>query len=70
MTIQTTQKIIKVGSSLAVTIPAKQVKAMRIGPGSMVKITVEAVETDLNAQEAYKLFKKQYGETLKNLSQR
>ena len=76
MTIRSIQKVIKVGSSLAVTIPAKEAAAAGIVAGSQVEFqatpfaTVDArAELEQVAAE-YEAFKKQYAQTLKNLSQR
>jgi antitoxin component of MazEF toxin-antitoxin module len=69
MTITTTQKIIKIGTSRGVTLPAKQLKALGVREGSEVKITVEAVQRS-NVLDEYERFKKQYGETLRNLADR
>lgn len=70
MSITSIQKVIKVGKSLAVTIPAKQAKAMNIVSGSTIKMTAELVDTSLSSEDAYRSFKKQYGQTLKNLAKR
>lgn len=69
MNITTTQKIIKIGTSRGVTLPAKQLKALGVREGSEVKITVEAVQRS-NVLDEYERFKKQYGETLRNLADR
>ena len=69
MTITTTQKMIKIGTSRGVTLPAKQLKALGVREGSEVKITVEAVQGS-NVLDEYERFKKQYGETLRNLADR
>lgn len=74
MNITSVQKVIKVGSSLAVTIPAKDAKFAGITPGKEVKIDVELVDNEPRLSpeilEEYETFVKQYGKTLKNLSQR
>ncbi len=69
MTITTTQKIIKIGTSRGVTLPAKQLKALGVREGSEVKITVEAIQRS-NVLDEYERFKEQYGETLRNLADR
>lgn len=69
MTITTTQKIIKIGTSRGVTIPAKQLQELQINEGDEVKITVEKVARQSIISE-YSDFKKQYGDTLKNLAGR
>lgn len=75
MTIKTIQKVIKVGSSLAVTIPARDAKAAGIKPGQDVEVSVkptgvnEMTKTqDLSAE--YKAFKAEYGDTLAKLANR
>ena len=69
MTITTTQKIIKIGTSRGVTLPAKELKALGVSEGAEVRVTVEAVNQP-NAIDEYEDFKKQYGETLRNLANR
>ena len=69
MTITTTQKMIKIGTSRGVTLPAKQLKALGVREGSEVKITVEAIQRS-NVLDEYERFKEQYGETLRNLADR
>ncbi len=75
MTIKSIQKVIKVGSSLAVTLPARDVKNAGIIAGQDVEITVKLAASiapdkiqDLNAE--YEAFKTQYGSTLKHLADR
>ncbi len=76
MTIKSIQKVIKVGSSLAVTLPARDAKNANISAGQDVEISVKSVEkviekskrSDLTAE--YEAFKAQYGSTLKNLADR
>jgi len=70
MTITTIQKIIKIGSSQGVTIPAKDLRALGVEAGKEVKITVEPIEKKSNIADDYEAFKAQYGETLKNLADR
>lgn len=70
MTITTTQKIIKIGTSRGVTIPAKDLKSLHISDGDEVRITVEPIKRDIGIRDEYAAFKKQYGETLKNLASR
>ena len=69
MTITTTQKIIKIGTSRGVTIPAKQLKVLGVSDGAEVRITIEAMEAP-SVMDEYVEFKKQYGDTLKNLATR
>jgi len=76
MTITSIQKVIKVGSSLAVTIPAKEAAAAGIVAGSEVEFQAtpytmtEAQAGVSQLTTEYEAFKKQYAQTLKNLSQR
>jgi len=73
MTIRSIQKVIKIGSSTGVTLPAKDLKRAGLQPGDEVEISVQPVKpapkpTKLDAE--YQAFKKQYGNTLKNLTDR
>lgn len=75
MKIRSIQKIIKVGSSLAVTIPSRDARAAGLKPGKEVSVTVSEVISDAkpkkNTLDAdYQAFKKQYGQTLKRLANR
>ncbi len=75
MTIKSTQKLIKVGDSLAVTIPAKQARLAGLKVGEEVNISVKPVVTQApedtkNLEAEYEAFKAQYGSTLKNLADR
>lgn len=70
MTITTTQKVIKIGTSRGVTIPAKDLRALNVSEGDQVKITIEPVVKTKDIRDEYADFKKQYGETLKNLADR
>jgi antitoxin component of MazEF toxin-antitoxin module len=71
--IQSIQKVIKVGSSGGVTIPAKEMKRNHIIYGDEVKITIEPVAKDdkhADLMKDYRAFQKAYGDTLKNLADR
>jgi len=72
--IQSIQKIIKVGDSRAVTLPARELKAAGIETGDQVQVTVKPLSKAVNRQEKllneYDSFKEQYGQTLKNLADR
>lgn len=72
--IQSIQKIIKVGSSGAVTIPAKEMKRQGVTFGEEIKISWEPAKKGDDKQqkliEEYEKFKKQYSQTLKNLADR
>ena len=45
MVIKSVQKVIKVGDSLAVTIPAKDARASGIDKGEEVEVTIKPVAT-------------------------
>jgi len=70
MTITTTQKIIKIGSSQGVTIPAKDLRALGLDAGDKVQITIKREVAKQPIVADYEAFKAQYGETLKNLAGR
>ncbi len=65
------QKVIKIGSSLGVTIPKKQLDELDIAVGDEVKINLEPVAKDKKQEKLmreYQKFVRQYGQTLKNLA--
>ena len=75
MVITTIQKVIKIGSSRGVTLPARDLRALGIRDGDEVRLTVERVKPIKQAnkpslRQEYDDFRKQYGETLKNLADR
>ena len=75
MTITTIQRVIKIGSSRGVTLPARDLRALGIRDGDEVRLTVEQVKpikrtNKPSLRQEYDDFKKQYGETLKNLADR
>jgi antitoxin component of MazEF toxin-antitoxin module len=70
MTIKTTQKVIKIGTSAGVTIPAKDLKRAGIQPGDEVLVSIEPAGDRDNIPSEYATFKKQYAQTLKNLAER
>ena len=75
MTITTIQKVIKIGSSRGVTLPARDLRALGIRDGDEVRLTVEQVRpikqtNKPSLRQDYDDFKKQYGKTLKNLADR
>lgn len=72
MTIKTTQKVITIGTSAGVTLPAKELRRAGIKPGDQIKISFERIEAENNTDimQDYAAFKAQYGETLKNLVDR
>lgn len=70
MSIKSTQRVIKVGTSLAVTIPAKDAKKLGIVSGDFVDTTIKPVDKKPRISSEYDRFKKQYSQTLKNLANR
>ena len=75
MKITTIQKVIKIGSSRGVTLPARDLRALGIRDGDEARLTVEQVKPIEQAnkpslRQDYDDFKKQYGKTLKNLADR
>lgn len=73
MTYKATQKVIRIGDSLAVTIPAKDVQAANIKAGERVEISFKKIPEAQQADKLdveYEAFKEQYGQTLKNLADR
>ena len=70
MTITTIQKIIKIGTSRGVTLPAKQLKALKLSDGDEVKITITPARKCKKLTDEYADFKAVYGEILKNLVNR
>lgn len=70
MTITTIQKIIKIGDSAGITLPAKDLKRAGLKPGQEVEVSFKSVEVSSDIDTEYEAFKSQYGETLKNLADR
>ena len=75
MVITTIQKVIKIGSSRGVTLPARDLRALGIRDGDEVRLTVEQVRpikqtNKPSLRQDYDDFKKQYGKTLNNLADR
>ncbi|OGL30028.1 hypothetical protein A3D14_00395 [Candidatus Saccharibacteria bacterium RIFCSPHIGHO2_02_FULL_47_12] len=74
MTIKSIQKVIKVGDSLAVTIPAKDAKFNHIKAGEMVEVDITRPQTATKQNvEVVELTQKliaRHKKALKNLSQR
>lgn len=66
MKITSVQKVIKVGQSLAVTIPARDARVLGVIAGQNVVMSIEQIEKPSVAQD-YEKFVSLYGETLKNL---
>jgi antitoxin component of MazEF toxin-antitoxin module len=64
--IQSIQKVIKIGSSGGVTIPAKELKRQNIAFGDEVKVTIEPVKKQRDKlMDEYQEFVEQYGATFK-----
>lgn len=74
--IETTQKLIGIGSSEGVTIPRKELAKLGAKRGDELKITAELVKKKskpvphAKLMGEYDAFVKQYGQTLKNLADR
>lgn len=72
--IQSIQKVIKIGSSGGVTIPAKELKRQNIAFGDEVEVIVRPLHpTDTNNQEvvsAAKSILQEYKKDFENLAQR
>ena len=66
-----TQKVIKIGTSAGVTLPAKELKQQGIKPGDEVVVSIQKVEKPLQSIDAdYEKFLGKYEQTLKNLANR
>jgi len=73
MSITTTQKVIKVGTSLAVTVPAKDARRLGVGQGDELKVSFEKPQVDSHKVEVVELTQKlikRHQKALDNLSQR
>jgi bifunctional DNA-binding transcriptional regulator/antitoxin component of YhaV-PrlF toxin-antitoxin module len=73
MKITSVQKVIKVGSSLAVTIPAKDAEYSGVKAGDLLEVTYEKSAPDAHQVEVVELTQKlikRHKRALKNLSQR
>jgi antitoxin component of MazEF toxin-antitoxin module len=69
--IQSTQKIITIGSSQGVTLPKKELQSLGLKPGDTVKVTVEPDKSKLgNLAERLDKFMADYDQDLKNLANR
>ena len=69
--IETTQKIIQIGSSDGVTLSKKDLARLGAKRGDMINIKVELVkksETHQKLMNEYDAFVSKYGQTLKNLA--
>lgn len=71
--IQSVQKVIKVGTSGAVTIPAKEMKRQNIKFGSQVEVTIRPVSqtaSDAEVISAAKNILSEYKNDFQNLAKR
>lgn len=72
MTVKSIQKVIKIGSSAGVTIPAKDLKKMGVKVGEELEISFKPKTRDskIGIAKDYEAFAKQYHSALKNLASR
>ena len=73
MTITTTQKIIKIGTSRGVTIPAKQLRELGAETGDEIELTVRkktTVASNAAVREKANALLDRYKQDFTNLSQR
>ncbi|MFI5212437.1 MAG: hypothetical protein ACHQTE_00565 [Candidatus Saccharimonadales bacterium] len=73
MTITTTQKIIKIGTSLAVTIPAKEARRLGVTSGDELNVSFEKPQVDAHRVEVVELTQqliKRHKKALDSLAQR
>jgi antitoxin component of MazEF toxin-antitoxin module len=70
MKITSVQKVIKVGQSLAVTIPARDARALGITAGQDVAMSIEQISKPNNVATDYDNFVAQYGDALKSLAKK
>jgi hypothetical protein len=71
--IETTQKLIQIGSSEGVTLSKKDITRLGAKRGDTLKIQVELVKGSGKHEDLlqeYDLFVEKYGQTLKNLANR
>lgn len=71
--IETTQKLIQIGSSQGVTLSKKDIARLGAKRGDTLKIQVELVKDSGKHEKLlkeYDSFVQKYGQTLKNLSER
>jgi len=73
--IKSTQKIVTIGSSKGVTLPAKDLKRLNLNTGDEVEVTVKSLK-DKNASEDARIFAeakkvlKEYRKDFENLADR
>ncbi len=73
MTITTIQKLIKIGTSRGVTLPAKDLKALNVKDGDELEVVVRKKTTaanDADALEAANALLNRYTQDFTNLSKR
>lgn len=73
MTITTTQKIIKIGTSKGVTIPAKDLRALNAEVGDELEIIVRrksGIASDESVQQVAQSLLARYSQDFKNLANR
>lgn len=72
MTITTTQKLIKIGTSRGVTLPAKELKRLGIKDGEEVEVTLrkKSIDTNQEVLDAASSILERYKKDFSNLAQR
>lgn len=70
MKITSVQKVIKVGQSLAVTIPARDARALGVNAGQDVLMSIEQIEKINTVNNEYEKFVATYSQTLENLAKK
>ena len=73
MTITTTQKIIKIGTSNGITLPAKDLRALGVNTGDEIEIIVRKktdVASDEQIRETTAALLQKYSDDFTNLAQR
>ena len=73
MTITTTQKVIKIGTSKGVTLPAKELERLGVGAGDELELVVRkktSVASDQKVQEIAESILDRYDQDFKNLASR
>lgn len=73
MTIRTTQKVITIGTSLGVTIPAKEARRLGVKKGEELIVSYQKPKVDQHTLEVVFVTQnliKRHKKALKNLSQR
>lgn len=73
MSITTTQKVIKIGSSRGVTLPAKDLRKLGVKEGESVDLIIKKTVQDVSTQEIVEKAQailKRYKDDFKNLAER